>query len=193
MMTDRNLKFVFSVVFAAMLVGAVPSSFAATPVQAVLACRSIVAAGPRLKCFDQASARLAAVHASRTATPVAAARPAPVAHAAAGARPAPVAAKRLSSEQAFGLSDSALTAHEVAVGALPKPLSHITATVLSIGSSADGRWIFSLSNGQVWVQDYANHDLLASRGQRVSISRQLFGSYWLQLPDGSGCKVQRVR
>lgn len=201
MMTDRNLRYVFSIACAAGILGAAPSCFAATPAQAVLACRRIAQAAPRLKCFDEASARLAAARAAPAPAPVAAAPAAPVTHTAPVARAAPApatrparaAAKRLNSEQAFGLSDSALTAHEVAVGDLPKPLSHITATVRRITSSADGRWIFTLSNGQVWVQDYANHDLLASRGQRVSISRQLFGSYWLALPDGSGCKVERVR
>ena len=203
MKTDRSLTHAFSIsCAAALLLAGAGSCQAATPMQAVLACRRIAQPSRRLECFDRASARLAASLAAahpasdapvaRTAPAESAAPAAAVAAARPAAAPAP-AVKRLSAEQAFGLSDSALTAHEVAVGALPKPISRITATLRRITTAADGRWVFTLSNGQVWVQDYRNHQLLVSRGQRVSISRQLFGSYWMQLPDDTGCKVERVR
>lgn len=118
----------------------------------------------------------------------------PIAAPAAARRPAPPApAATLSAEQAFGLSYSQLTAHEVAVGALPKPVAHIGATLRRISTAADGRWIFALSNGQVWVQQDPDHDLLANPGQHVTIVHQMFGSYWLRLPDGSGCSVKRIR
>lgn len=187
MMTDRRLTFALVLAgMVALLLAAVPVR-AATPAQAVLACRRIAAAGPRLKCFDRAAARLAAALNERQSVPAAA----PVA-AAAPPRPQPTA-KKLNAVQTFGMSSVALEAHEEAVGALPKPISHITATVRRIGVEPDGRWIFILSNGQSWVQDYANHDLLVNRGDKVTISRQLFGSFWLQLPDDSGCKVERLR
>lgn len=101
--------------------------------------------------------------------------------------------KSLAPEQTFGMSNSQLAARAIASGALPKPISHITATLRRITQAANGRLIFTLSNGQIWAQVYANHDLLINRGERVSISRQLFGSYWLQLPSDAGCKVERVR
>lgn len=202
-MTDPSLTHALSIsCVAALLLAGAGSCQAATPMQAVLACRRIAQPSRRLECFDRASARLAASLAAAppaSHAPVARMAPAqsaaPAAAVAATRPPAPPAPalKRLSAEQAFGLSDSALTAHEVAVGALPKPISRITATLRRISTAADGRWIFTLSNGQVWVQDYRNHQLLVSRGQRVSISRQLFGSYWMQLPDDTGCKVERVR
>lgn len=200
-MTDRSLIHALSIsCAAALLLAATAPCQAATPAQAVLACRRIAQPARRLECFDHASARLAAsLSAARPTshTPVARISPAQSAApeaAVAATRPPPApAVKSLSAEQAFGLSDRELTAHEVAVGALPKPISRITATLRSITTAADGRWIFTLSNGQVWVQDYRNHQLLVSRGQRVSISRQLFGSYWMQLPDDTGCKVERVR
>ena len=187
MMTVRRFTFILIPAgMGALLLGGAPVQ-AATPAQAVLACRRIAAAGPRLKCFDRAAARLAtalsAVRSAPAAAPMAAAAP---------ARPQP-AAKKLSAVQTFGMSSAALEAHEEAVGALPKPISHITATVRRLGAEPDGRWIFTLSNGQSWVQVYANHDLLVNRGDKVTISRQLFGSFWLQLPDDSGCKVERLR
>jgi hypothetical protein len=187
MMTVR--RFAFILIPAGMVVlmlGGAPVR-AATPAQAVLACRRIAAAELRLKCFDRAAARLAAALGAGRSAPAAA----PVA-AVAPALPQP-AAKKLSAVQTFGMSSVALEAHEEAVGALPKPLSHITATVRRLGAEPDGRWIFTLSNGQSWVQVYANHDLLVNRGDKVTISRQLLGSYWLQLPDDSGCKVERLR
>ena len=181
MMTVRRFTFILIPAgMGALLLGGAPVQ-AATPAQAVLACRRIAAAGPRLKCFDRAAARLV--------TALSAVRSAP---AAAPPRPQP-AAKKLSAVQTFGMSSAALEAHEEAVGALPKPISHITATVRRLGAEPDGRWIFTLSNGQSWVQVYANHDLLVNRGDKVTISRQLFGSFWLQLPDDSGCKVERLR
>ena len=156
---------------------------AATPIQALLACRSVSRSSARLACFDRASARLAAAFAADYAAP---------------ARRSPAAAvvpeaQKLTPQQSFGMSIGALNAHAVAVGALPKPLSRLSATLRSVTQAADGRLIFSLSNGQAWVQVYPDQDLLASQGDPVTISRQMFGSYWLQLPSHRGCKVERVR
>ena len=175
---------------AALLAAGAAACRAASPIQELLACRRIEQADVRLACFDRASARLAVSPApaaaaapdTRIAAPAAARHPPP---------PAPTAT--LSAQQAFGLSYSQLTAHEVAVGALPKPVAHIGATLRRISTAADGRWIFALSNGQVWVQQDPDHDLLANPGQHVTIFHQMFGSYWLRLPDGSGCSVKRVR
>jgi hypothetical protein len=190
-MINRTLGHVGSIACAAALLAAGAAACrAASPIQELLACRRIDQAAARLACFDHASARLAAAPApaaaaapgTRVAAPVAARRPAP---------PAPAA--MLSAEQAFGLSYSQLTAHEVAVGALPKPVAHIGATLRRISTAADGRWVFALSNGQVWVQQDPDHDLLANPGQHVTLVHQMFGSYWLRLPDGSGCAVKRIR
>ncbi|MHB1871009.1 MAG: hypothetical protein ACYCT1_09185 [Steroidobacteraceae bacterium] len=184
-MINRTLGHVGSIACAAALLAAGAAACrAASPIQELLACRRIEQAAARLACFDRASARLAAappaaVVAAASAAPMVASRPAPVTN--------------LSAEQAFGLSYSQLTAHEVAVGALPKPASHIGATLRRVTTAADGRWIFSLSNGQVWVQQDPDHDLLANPGQHVTIFHQMFGSYWLRLADGSGCTVKRIR
>ena len=194
MMTDRSFTPALALVGSiALLLGGAPVR-AATPTRALLACRHIAEAGLRLKCFDRAAARLAATLGAARARPAAEAPVAASVSAAASApRRSPPAAQQLNSVQTFGMSSVALEAHAEAVGALPKPISHITATVRRLGAEPDGRWIFILSNGQSWVQVYADHDLLANRGDKVTISRQVLGSYWLQLPDDSGCKVERLR
>ncbi len=191
-MINRTLGHVGSIACATLLLAAGAAACrAASPIQELLACRRIGQAAARLACFDRVSARLAA---APVAAPVAAAPVTRSAAPVAAGRAAPAApAATLSAEQAFGLSYSQLTAHEVAVGALPKPVAHIGATLRRISTAADGRWIFALSNDQVWVQQDPDHDLLANPGQHVTIVHQMFGSYWLRLPDGSGCSVKRIR
>ena len=53
--------------------------------------------------------------------------------------------------------------------------------------------VFTLDNDQVWRQLNAEGDLLAKPGDVVTVSRGFLGSFWLQLANGRGCKVTRLR
>lgn len=149
------------------------SCLAADPLTSLLACRAISHPGARLACFDRESARLVRAHRGPRV---------------AGAREPSLAPKRT-----FGLPQGVIDARAIARGAQPKPLSHLSARIARITRTADGRLLFGLDNGQMWVELQEHGDLLAKPGEHVRISRQMFGSYWMQLPSGRGFKVMRVR
>jgi hypothetical protein len=81
----------------------------------------------------------------------------------------------------------------VAAGTRPAPITKIQAHLVTVGAGADGRMIFRLDNDQVWRQLLTEGDLLAKPGDAVTVSRGVFGSYWLEAPSGRGCKVTRLR
>jgi hypothetical protein len=145
---------------------------AAESIVGLLACRALTDPGARLECFDRETAALAS---------------APVASSAA-APPAPA----LDAQQAFGVSGSAIAATEAAAARAPKA-SKIDARVVALALTGNGRTLFTLDNTQVWRQIESERDMLAMLGDAVTISRGAFGSYWLQLKSGRGCKVTRVR
>jgi hypothetical protein len=86
-----------------------------------------------------------------------------------------------------------VAAHEVAAGTRAADASKIEAHLLRLAPAADGRMVFTLDNDQVWRQLIAEGDLLAKPGDAVTLSRGFLGSFWLQLPNGRGCKVSRLR
>ena len=177
---------------------------AVEPLAGLLACRALTDPAARLACFDRETAALAAtpapapptaangsaVAAASAAVPQAPAAPAsqPTALAAAPAHTAPV----LDAQQSFGLSGSAVAAHEEAAGARPKKLEKIDARVVALALAGNGRTLFTLDNTQVWEQIESGGDMLAKLGDSATISRGLLGSYWLQLKNGRGCKVTRL-
>ena len=181
---------------------------AASPLDGLLACRALTDSAARLACFDRETAALAAAPAPPLAavTPNAAASAAApataatqvavapqsgstAAIAAAPARAAPV----LDAQQSFGLSGSAIAAHEEAAGTRPQKLAKLEARVVALALAGNGRTVFTLDNTQVWQQIESSGDMLAKLGDSATISRGLLGSYWLQLKNGRGCKVSRVR
>jgi hypothetical protein len=98
----------------------------------------------------------------------------------------------LDAQQSFGLSGSAIAAHEEAAGARPQKLAKIEARVVALALTGEGRTLFTLDNTQVWRQLESSGDMLAKLGDSATISRGLLGSYWLQLKNGRGCKVTRM-
>lgn len=163
-----------SLAFVLLLAGSAPC-LAADSLASLLACRDIPQATARLACFDRESARLAA---SRS-------------HAAVHAERHRTAA--LEPRHTFGLPEGTISAREISAGVRPKPLSHLSSRIARISTTADGRRIFTLDNGQTWVELERDDALLARPAEAVRISRQLFGSYWMELQSGRGCKVARVR
>ena len=183
---------------------------AAGPLDGLLACRALTDSATRLACFDRETAALAA-----TPAPLAAVTPNAAASAAAPAAPATAAtqgavapqsgstaaiaapparaAPVLDAQQSFGLSGSAIAAHEEAAGTRPQKLAKLEARVVALALAGNGRTVFTLDNTQVWQQIESSGDMLAKLGDSATISRGLLGSYWLQLKNGRGCKVSRVR
>jgi len=174
-----------------------PPCLAAEPLAGVLACRAITDSAARLACFDRETAALASAPAlssvAAPAPPAAAATPdnnAPPAIAAAAPRPA---APVLDAQQSFGLSGSAIAAKEEAVAARPAKLAKIEGRIVALALTGNGRTLFTLDNTQVWGQIESDGDMLAKLGDSATISRGMLGSYWLQLKNGRGCKVTRMR
>jgi hypothetical protein len=194
-----------------------PAASTTGPLEAVLECRSLSDPVARLACFDRATDALAgatsptsagATVAGAAAPPSAPAAPPPPPPASAASSPtmespesvargAPAVnhvapAKPLDSQEEFGMRPSAVAAAEVAAGVRAPEVKKIAAAIVAIGRTADGRFVFTLDNGQVWRQLLLDGDLLAKAGDQVTIGRGLFGSFWLEAPSGRGCKVSRV-
>jgi hypothetical protein len=160
----------------------------------VLACRSIADDTARLACFDRESARLAASPASAASTKSSAAPQTGSPPATVGApAPAAPAAPSLDPQQTFGLSTAQISDREVAAGARPREAASVTAHITRFASGANGRYIFTLDNQQVWQELLAAGDLDSKPGDTVVISRAVLGSYWMKAQSGRGCKVTRLR
>jgi len=65
--------------------------------------------------------------------------------------------------------------------------------VSAVSQSSDGRFTFTLDNGQVWRQLLKEGDMLAKPGDAATVSRGMLGSYWLAFGSRRGCKVTRIR
>jgi hypothetical protein len=172
---------------------------AAEPLAPLLACRSITDSAARLACFDRETAILSnSPPTAATAIPSAGAQPAAsssavVAPAAPGTAAATPVAPPLDAQQSFGLSGSAIAAHEEAAGARPAKVAKIEARIVGLSLTGNGRTVFTFDNSQMWRQIESDGDMLARLGDTATISRGLLGSYWLQLKSGRGCKVTRIR
>jgi D-lyxose ketol-isomerase len=86
-----------------------------------------------------------------------------------------------------------VAAREVAAGTRQADIARIEAHVTRFTPAGDGRIVFTLDNDQVWQQLLAEGDLLLKPGDKVTISRGVFGSFWMQAATGRGCKVHRLR
>jgi len=147
--------------------------------EALLACRDTADSNARLACFDRESSKLNAVLATRasvasTTEPVASAQP-------------------LAPSEKFGLSEQAVAEREVAAGSRAPEAQMIDVHVSAVSQSSDGRFTFTLDNGQVWRQLLKEGDMLAKPGDAATVSRGMLGSYWLAFESRRGCKVTRIR
>jgi len=154
------------------LCAATTAGAAADPLAGVLACRAIEQSSARLACYDRASAALQAAAVRRA--PAARARP-------------------LNPRRTFGLPEGVVARKEVAAGVRARPITHLQTHIIGLSRTGDGRTVFRLSNGQVWRELLPGGDLLAKVGSAVVVSRGWLGSYWLKLPNGRDCKVDRLR
>jgi hypothetical protein len=116
-------------------------------------------------------------------------RPGAAPAAAAASTPAPPA----SPDKSFGLSPEQLRKLESSESghkAKPETLSAILTTVSLRG---DGRMVFTLTNGQVWVQGEAYETFRVNVGDAVTIKPGTLGSFHLYASDGVATRVTRAR
>lgn len=131
----------------------------------LLACRALTDDAARLACFDHESAALMPA----TAKP------------------------SLSPEQKFGLGAAAVAAKEAENGQPRADIDIIDAKLIALHAGTDGRYVFTLDNGQLWQQLVAGSDLLLKTGDAIRISRGALGSFNLTAPTQRSCKVKRLR
>lgn len=165
-------------------------TLAADPLAPLLACRALVDTTARLDCFDRESAKLAGAH-----SPTASVAPPPLSAPAAAPAAQPVAppAATPSPQETFGLSQIVVDQKEVAAGKRPAELKQIEAHLVSVSSTGTGVATFVLDNGQVWREVTPAGDLLLKPGDKLSVSRGVLSSFWLQAKNGRGSKVTRVQ
>jgi hypothetical protein len=167
---------------------------AAEPLSGILACRGIADPAARLACFDRESAGLAAAPAAPAASAPASAAsaPAPASAAPASAGAAPAVDATAISKENFGLSEGQVAKKEVAAGKRPADVKDIQAHITAVSTTGTGFSVFTLDNGQVWIEITPDGDLMAKPGDLVTLSRGVLNSYWLQNHNGRGAKVHRV-
>jgi hypothetical protein len=148
---------------------------APAPASPLKACASICDPDERLVCYD----RLAAQEPPAQA-PSAAGAPGASGHTRAEAVPA---APRASPKESFGL-------YAVEHPAPPPPPKSITARIIGIGTSPDGRSTVELEGGQQWLLDEL--DPLLGNVDSVTIERAAFGSFLLTTSKGRTHRVHRL-
>ena len=172
-------------------------------------CATVVNDRDRLACYDAAFARAPAEEPQTTSvaaapTPVAAA-PAPVAAAgttaatAAAAVNSPVAAASNvpssapatagTPEHEFGLSEAQKRERAPEKVTVPAEPQSIESTATMVSSRRTGEFVYTLANGQVWVQSEASTAGYIADGSAVTIKRAALGSFKLV----SGKVSTRVR
>ncbi len=74
----------------------------------------------------------------------------------------------------------------------PKP--EVLSSIMSaVTQRADGRMVFSLANGEIWVQGEAWERFDVRVGDAVQIKPGLLGSFHLYAPSGLATRVTRAR
>ena len=143
----------------------------AAPVSAstLAACAAIARPTERLACYDQLAGRA----------------PAPLTAPASAAAGSPAAASPTEApKESFGL-------YAAEHPASPKPAAVLTAKVVGLGVSANGRPTAAIEGGQLWELDGA--DPLLANGDSVTIKRAALGSFLMTTPSGRTHSVHRLR
>ncbi|MEQ1724915.1 MAG: hypothetical protein ABL882_03195 [Sphingopyxis sp.] len=73
-------------------------------------------------------------------------------------------------------------------------VQQIEATLSAVANNGLGKWVYTLDNGQVWIQTDGTTSGRSPRvGQHVVIRRGLLGSFTLTVEDRPGTRVRRLR
>jgi len=105
--------------------------------------------------------------------------------------PAPSATDHPAVVGDFGLNQRQL----VASGRVNKPeeVQNVAARVTDRRSNADGEFIVTLDNGQVWTQTELDTLAMPQAGEVVAIRRGLLGSFLLVTSHGVSTRVRRLK
>jgi hypothetical protein len=147
--------------------------------QDLIACRQLASAVERLDCYDEfVDANKRSTNQAPAAAP--ARQPEPVVPAASAAATAATATNppaEISQEDLFGKNmDEIQKSVQEATGTIE--IDRIVATITNIRSSAGGKAIITLDNGQVWTQ-IDSSKLRLSSYDKVTIRRASLGSFML--------------
>jgi hypothetical protein len=96
----------------------------------------------------------------------------------------------LKARDEFGLSEADKRALDPAKSPQPQ---NMTDAVASIGRRPTGEMIFTLRNGQVWMQIEAETRSRVKAGDEVTIRKGSLGSFLLVGPDRLAVRVRRVK
>jgi len=163
---------------------AAPAFAQEAPLDKIYACTSVAEGAARLACFDAATAALKAADAAGGVAVVDRAKIVQAEKEAFG-----LAAPTLSS-----IAESASTSTAAAAKIeKPKPLDKVTLKVKSVEKGADGRYRFTMEDGQVWRQ---TDDLSlpgVGKGPWVAeIRKAMIGTFLLKLDSRTAVRAKRV-
>lgn len=142
------------------------------------ACRTIVDDAQRLACFDQQVAALEAAEASREIAVVDRQQIRRTRRSLFGLR--------LPDLGIFGDDDDEDSGDSAAI-------NEINSTLRSVYTNAQGRLVFALEDGQVWVQTEGRRGVQPRPGQAIRIRRGPLGSYMANVEGRVGVRVVRQR
>jgi hypothetical protein len=158
-------------------------------------CVSITSDKQRLACFDREMAKLDSTETKhgapasgdgKTNTQASTGNPT------SGVKATAPSAASLTPERTFGLSGDQILQLEARQGGTPTAkLKSLTAQIASVSHNAEGRWVLTLDNGQVWRQT-ETRSFEASPGAAVRISSGAMGSFWIETSKHNWTRVERV-
>ncbi len=161
-------------ILAVLGLGEAQSLRAASALDAVVACTGENDDSKRLACYDNALGRIRPANATgKNAAPVTSIAPT-AAVAPGAATPAPAAAPA--------------PTHAPAARLIPST-PDISASITNLSRRADGRYVITLSNGQVWLEVETKERFQADTGDAVTVRSGALGSHFLRTPQGSDVRV----
>jgi hypothetical protein len=162
------------------------SQASAGPREDLSACGAITDPAERLACYDRLAGHPAPAAAKPSVVAPPAASPAKPPVPAAAAKPAPAAGQAPPADaKSFG---SYSAEHPTAAPAVAQSLS---ARVIALGKTIDGRPTVTLEGGALWLLD--ERDPLLDVGDTVTLSRGALGSFLLETPTRRLHHVRRIR
>jgi hypothetical protein len=69
----------------------------------------------------------------------------------------------------------------------------LTGTISGLQEVTNGQWIFTLDNGQLWIQVEPRPGMSFSVGESIQIEQGAMGSLWLAADHHRKTKVKRIR
>jgi biotin carboxyl carrier protein len=147
-------------------------------------CNELFDDAQRLGCYDAVFGKPVQSGAKVTA-PVA-----PVVPAASAAPVAPVAAASTAAAATAAVMAPQPAPKADAAAAKPEKFN---SSVTALGSSADGRFIATLENGQQWLQTERDSRIEVKVGDTVSLQPMMFGAYTMVTRTGYSIRVKRLK